>query len=223
LLGFSVAFNLLECTLAHAAMHNNVGIALGQVGRVQEAIVQYEQALRIKPDYAEAHCNLGLTLIGIGRLQEGMEHFEDSLRIVPNYATAHAGLGIALERAGRVQDAMGHYEQALRIRPDLLDTQNNLAWLLATLTPAEGGDPSRALALAQRACALKHYGDAGYLDTLAAAYAASGRFAAAVATAQKAIDLARSAGQTNILSQFESRLELYRAGQPYRWTKEAPL
>ena len=56
---------------------------------------------------------------------------------------------------------------------------------------------------------------AQYLDTLAAAYAATGRFNDAVATAQKAIDLARSAGQLQVAAQIEPRLELYRAGRPY--------
>jgi tetratricopeptide (TPR) repeat protein len=57
---------------------------------------------------------------------------------------------------------------------------------------------------------------AEYLDTLAVAYAAAGRFNDAIAAAQKAIELARSAGQTQIVSEIETRLELYRAGRAYR-------
>jgi tetratricopeptide (TPR) repeat protein len=37
-----------------AEAHYNLGNALAQVGRVQEAIQHYEQALRIKPDFAVA-------------------------------------------------------------------------------------------------------------------------------------------------------------------------
>ena len=42
--------------------HHNLGFALAQIGKFQEAIGQYEQALRIKPDYADAHYNLGFAL-----------------------------------------------------------------------------------------------------------------------------------------------------------------
>ena len=74
----------------------------------------------------------------------------------------------------------------------------------------------QAVSLAERACQLTGDRVAPYLDTLAAAYAAAGRFKDAVATAQKAIELASSAGQTQIVSEIETRLELYRAGRAYR-------
>jgi protein O-mannosyl-transferase len=92
---------------------------------------------------------------------------------------------------------------------------NNLAWLLATLAPAEGGDPVRAVTLAQRACELTGHRDANYLDTLAVAYAATGRFNDAVVTTQTAIELARSGGQAELLQKMQARLELYRGGRTY--------
>jgi hypothetical protein len=92
---------------------------------------------------------------------------------------------------------------------------NNLAWLLGTLTPAEGGDPVRAVILAQRACELTGNNDANSLDTLAVAYAANGRFNDAIATTEMAITLARFGGQVELLHRMEARLELYRGGQTY--------
>jgi tetratricopeptide (TPR) repeat protein len=92
---------------------------------------------------------------------------------------------------------------------------NNLAWLLATLAPAEGGDPVRAVTLAQRACELTGNSDANSLDTLAVTYAANGRFADAIATTQTAIKLACSGGQMELLQKMEARLELYRGRQAY--------
>jgi tetratricopeptide (TPR) repeat protein len=200
----------------YAEAHCNLGMALGQVGKIEEAIAHYEQALRIKPDFAETHYNLGLALSRIGKIQDAIGHYEQALRLKPDYAEAHYNLGVALARLGRLPEAVGHWEQALRSRPNYAEAENNLAWLLATLAPAEGGDPVRAVTLAERACELTNNRVAGYLDTLAAAYAAAGRFNNAIATAQNAIGLARSAGQTQIASEIETRLELYRAGHPYR-------
>ncbi len=132
---------------------------------------------------------------------------------------AHDGLGIALAQADRIPEAIEQLEQALRIKPDYLQALNNLAWLLATRPPTESGNAVRAVALAERACKLikrdTDYRAVPCLDTLAAAYAAAGRFDDAVGTAQKAIQLADSTAQTQLVSQLEMQLDLYRASRAY--------
>jgi tetratricopeptide (TPR) repeat protein len=200
----------------NARVHYNFGLALELTGKPAEAIGQYELALRIKPDYAEVHNKLALSLWRMGKRQEAIGHWEEALRIKPDFILARDSLGDALHLAGKPQDAIGQYEQALAIQPDAADIQNRLAWLLATLAPAEGGDPARALALAQRACELTNHRNAACVDTLAAAYASAGLFNDAVATAQSAIELARTAGQTELICEAEARLELYREGRAYR-------
>jgi tetratricopeptide (TPR) repeat protein len=126
-------------------------------------------------------------------------------------------LGVSTWRQARVYKNLETlWSDTLTKNPQSLIAQNNLAWLLATLEPTEGGDPVRAVTLAERACKLTDHRVAACLDTLAVAYAAAGRFQDAVATAGKAIDLARSAGQTQLVSEFQSRLQLYRNGKAYR-------
>ena len=126
LLAFSVAFNLLACVMRCAESDYNLGMALIRLGRVQEAIGRYEQALCLKPDFAGAYNNLGIALMGQGRQQEAISQYEQSLQIKPDDAKAHYNLGVALEQAGRAQEAIGHYEQALRLKPDYPDAHNNL-------------------------------------------------------------------------------------------------
>ena len=196
--------------------HNNLGAALMQIGRVQDAIGHYARAIRIKPDYVEAHYNLGRALSQVGQGNEAITEYEQALRLKPQYADAHRDLALAFEQTHRVRDAIGEYEQALRIAPDRPEVQNNLAWLLATRASSEGGDPLRAVTLAERVCSLTTNSVFAYLDTLAAAYAAAGRFNDAIATAQKAMELATSAGLPQVVKQLDSRLQLYRRGQAYR-------
>jgi len=200
----------------YAPAHNNLGNALLGSGKVQDALGHFEQALRGKPDDAEVRYNLGNALSRLGRRQEAKEQWEWALRLNPDLAEAHSDLGLALEQTGKVPEAITHYEQALRIKPDSPEVQNNLAWLLATLTPSEGGDPTRAVTLGEQVCKLTNNRAAPYLDTLAAAYASAGRFNDAVATAQKAIDLANAAGLPQVAGQIEPRLQLYRSGLAYR-------
>jgi len=57
-------------------------------GRTSEAIDQYEEALRINPNYAEAHNNLGALLGQIGRISEAIEQVKAALRIKPNFIRA---------------------------------------------------------------------------------------------------------------------------------------
>jgi tetratricopeptide (TPR) repeat protein len=106
--------------------HNNLGIALFQAGRVQEAIVHFDQALRIRPHYAEAQYNLGHTLSQVGKFEEAIGHYEQALLLKPDDAEAHNDLGTCLSRLGKVQEAIAHHEQALRIKPDYAAAHYNL-------------------------------------------------------------------------------------------------
>jgi len=193
----------------------NLGLALEQMGRNNDAIGHYEQALRRKPDFFEAHCNLGGVLMRQDRIPEAIEQYNAAVRIQPGSAEAQNSLALALWQAGQVKPAMAHWELALRIQSDYPEAQNSLAWVLATLGPAEGGDPVQAVALAGRACELTGYRVPGDIDTLATAYAAAGRFNDAIATAQKALDLARSTGQSQLAGEIQARLQLYRGGHAY--------
>jgi tetratricopeptide (TPR) repeat protein len=126
-----------------------------------------------------------------------------------------------LRDLGNRPEAIGHYEQALQLKPDYPEAQNNLAWMLATQASTEGGDPLRAVTLAERACELTGNRSPAYLDTLAVAYAAAARFADAVAVAEKAVALAQTTGQSELAREISARLELYRAGRPYRQTTDS--
>ncbi len=55
-----------------------------------------------------------------------------------------------------------------------------------------------------------------FVDTLAAAYAEAGQYADAVRTQEGAIARLRAAGKDDEVADYQSRLDLYRAGRPYR-------
>ncbi len=200
----------------------NLAIALTQQDKIEEAVRQYEQVVQIDPDFFAARCNLGEMLLQQGKVQEAVDQYKQAVRIRPDFAEVHNDLAIALLQQGSTAEAIKQYEQALRLKPDYPKVQNSLAWQLATLEQAEGGDPARAVALAERACELTDHRVPSALDTLATAYAAVGRFNDAIVTAQQAVELARTDGQTQLVEEIEIRLRLFQNGQPYHQS-QAPV
>jgi tetratricopeptide (TPR) repeat protein len=105
---------------------NDLGLALLQAGRVQEATAQFQQVLRARPDYIDARNNLGLALLQTGHPADAIVQFEQALKIKPDFAEAHNNLGLALAQVGRYKEAVAHYRQALKFKPDYPDAKNNL-------------------------------------------------------------------------------------------------
>jgi len=200
----------------NAEAHSLLAFTLAEAGKLPEANQQFEEAVRLKPDFAEAHNNLAAALAQTGRLQEAIAHYQQALRLQPDDAEVHYDLAGVLERTGKTPEAISQFEQALRIKPDDAKIQVNLAWLLATHAPSEGGDPVRAVTLAERACELTTNSTYAYLDTLAAAHAATGRFDDAIVIARKALDHARAANRPQAAQDISLRLLLYRTGHAYR-------
>lgn len=126
LLGFSVAFNLCACVESYAVSQYYAGTNLWRAGKSRDAIGHFEQAVRIKPDFAQAHCDLGAALLQEGQTGAAIGHFEQALRLRPDRAILHYDLASALMRAGRVPEAISQWEQALRIKPDFVEAHYNL-------------------------------------------------------------------------------------------------
>ena len=100
--------------------------------------------------------------------------------------------------------------------PDSSRALNGLAWILATDRSAQVLNGREAVELAERANELAGHKSAEAMTTLAAAYAAAGRFEQSVATARQAMDLARKAGQNEIVAANEKQLQFYRASRPFQ-------
>jgi len=104
----------------------NLGNALRDQGRQEDAVRSYEKSLAIKPNYAEAHDNLGVVLMESGRLDDAIEHLVKAVEIRPLDAMAQCNLGTALMRKGELKKATGHFVKALRRNPTLVEARNNL-------------------------------------------------------------------------------------------------
>jgi tetratricopeptide (TPR) repeat protein len=114
-------------------LHYNLGAAYGELGRWEEATEAYKQAIRIKPDYADAHNNLGVAYSKLGRSQEAIEAFSQAIKIKTDYAEAHYNLGTTYGKLGRSQEAIDEYKQTIKIKPDYAEAHFNLGIVYGTL------------------------------------------------------------------------------------------
>ena len=102
------------------------------------------------------------------------------------------------------------------MQPDNAQVLGWLAWVLATARDGAVRNGPQAVELARKAAQLSHGSDPGILDALAAAYAESGQFPAAVKTAQAASDLAAASGQAAVAADIRRRFALYSKSQAFR-------
>jgi tetratricopeptide (TPR) repeat protein len=212
----------LELDDLYSQAHFNHGVALADLGRADEALESYRRALELNPELARAHHNLGAELANRGALREALPHFREAVRHAPEWAPARHKLGRALGLIGETVQALEALEEAVRLDPNHAAALIDIAWILATDPAADRGDSDRAVRLATRAAELTDRRHATTLDTLAAAYAAAGRFDEAVATARRAAALAGEAGVEELQAQIGARLELYLRREPYRETRPSP-
>jgi tetratricopeptide (TPR) repeat protein len=117
-------------------------------------------------------------------------------------------------RQAKIGEAISHYETALRIAPDSTSTLNNLAWALSTSPDAALRDGAKALELAEKADQLAGGKNAIFIRTMAAAYAESGRFHEAIASAQRAVQVALAQQNFALARNLEKDLAFYRNNLP---------
>ncbi|RMG84673.1 MAG: tetratricopeptide repeat protein, partial [Chloroflexi bacterium] len=94
------------------------GYSLTELGRYDEALQAYEQAIALQPDYAWAWARKGRTLRLMGRYKEAFDCYEYALAIHPNYAWAWNGKGIILDRMGKHEEALSCFIRATELSPD---------------------------------------------------------------------------------------------------------
>jgi serine/threonine-protein kinase len=89
-----------------AQAHYVLGNTLSHQGKRDEAIAEFREALRDKPNDPEAHTNLGNALYRQGRLDEAMSQCRLALKLKADLPEAHCTLGLVLRRAGRFAEAL---------------------------------------------------------------------------------------------------------------------
>jgi tetratricopeptide (TPR) repeat protein len=194
--------------------HKYLGDALATQGKLAAAEAEYAAVLQLNPGNAVIYEALKPDMEKLATAK-ALTNLYETLKVQPT-PEIHVQIAGIQTTQRDFQGAVGHYLAALQLKPDAPDILNNLAWLLATCQDDHVRNGAQSVQYAQRACELTQNQQPMMLGTLAAAYAEAGRFDEAVATAQKACNLAAQQDETNLLQKNQALLELYRAHKPWR-------
>lgn len=200
----------------NARARNNYASDLLKTGQAKVAAEHLQTAVADSPTYAEAHANLGVALATQGQFPEATVHFERALELNPFYTAAYENLAEAYGAQNQLAKAGKYFLKALDQRPDDVALLNKAAWIQATAVDDRARDGAHAIVLAQHAVDLTQRKDASSLDTLAAAFAETGRFSDALTIGTEALELARARGDRQFDVEIAQRLNLYRAKKPFR-------
>jgi len=114
----------------HPRPRIQLGTALAESGRLEEAAREYEHVLADHPREATALADLGAVREQQGAVDEAMARYDLALRIDPRLRAARSNLGVLLARRGRMPEAIAQLEEAVRRHPDFVEAHYNLALAL---------------------------------------------------------------------------------------------
>jgi tetratricopeptide (TPR) repeat protein len=107
--------------------YNNRGLAFKNMGRMREAISDFNKAVALNPAYALAFNNRGTTYKQMGMFNEAIRDYTAAIALNPDYFRAYSNRAIAYGKIGRVDKATEDFNKALALNPSYSETYLNRA------------------------------------------------------------------------------------------------
>lgn len=115
---YSLFYNVLESIETHATADSLVGNAMLAQGRLNEAEMQYQKALSLWPDSADANAGLGSVFFQRGQIDQAIVQYQKAIEIKPGGAETHNNLGYCYLQKRQVGEAIIQFQKAVELRPD---------------------------------------------------------------------------------------------------------
>ncbi len=128
---FTQSSKLLKEFPNSATLYNIKGAASHGLGRLDQALEAYNNALAIKPDYALAYSNMANALRDQNRLEEAIKAYSRAISIKPDFADAYNNMGIALRYKGTLEEAVKAHNKAISLKPNYSQAYINMGNALA--------------------------------------------------------------------------------------------
>jgi tetratricopeptide (TPR) repeat protein len=205
----------LEAAPLNAELHERAAEWYLQLGKPEEARAAQRRAVELEPDSVPARYDLGVLLYQADDKAGARQQFSEALRIDPKALAPRMALHDVLVADKDYDGVERLMREGLELLPESPELANALAWYLATCPDAARRKPEEAVKWAEKACDLTKHNDDAMLDTLAAAYAAAGRFDDARKAIADAIKIAEAGNRQDYVKDYQTRQALYEAGKPF--------
>ncbi len=113
-----------------SAAFNLLGIVLDDQGKHDEAIAQYQKAIKLDPKNALAYNNWGSVLDEQKKYDEAIVQYQKAIELNPKLASAYLNWGNALSEQKKYDEAIAQYQKAVELDPKDADAYNNLGNVL---------------------------------------------------------------------------------------------
>jgi tetratricopeptide (TPR) repeat protein len=100
-----------------AAAYNNRGVAYRIKANYAQAIDDFNEAIRLVPDYANAFNNRGVSYRNMGNLDHAVADYDQAIRLKPDYVAAFYNRGLALADKEEYAKAISDFTAVLRVDP----------------------------------------------------------------------------------------------------------
>ncbi|MGD1912041.1 MAG: tetratricopeptide repeat protein [Rivularia sp. (in: cyanobacteria)] len=164
-----------------ASARNYLGNIFLKQNRLDAAVQEYGEAIRLNPNLAEGYYNLGLALQKQGQNEAAITAYRQALVVEPTMANAQYNLGLVLYQQGQNEDAIAAYQQSINLDSNNADAYFNLAMALQ-----EQGDTAKSIIAYREALQLNPDNVAAY-NNLGAILAVRGQTPEAIETYIQAI------------------------------------
>lgn len=193
----------IEVTQGNFVMYNNYANSLRSRGRLDEAVMYFTEAIQINPQYPLALNNLATVYVEQGKLELAIQTYEKALLTKPDHHQTIVNLGMVLKMQGRTTEAVKKWQEAIDIIPGEANAHYNMGMAMA-----EQGKLDQAV---------KHYkaslqtnpAQFGIYHNLGNIYYSQGKLQLAIESAEKAVTMARAAGEEELAGRMQSRLRVY--------------
>ncbi len=109
----------VEVTDKNCVSQNNLGEALINMGKFDEAYPYIIESIRIKPDFEVAYNNLGILYFNRGRFEDAQEAFQTAIKLKPTYAISRYNLAMLYLNFGKRNLAINEQVEMTKISPEL--------------------------------------------------------------------------------------------------------
>ena len=209
----AAADKALELDKTNVQATINRGWAKHLQGNADGALEDLNQAITLEPGSLIALLNRSAVLLEVKRYAEAEADLKQAQALDEEHPGVWLNWGELYWQQRQFSEALAAYKKSVELGPELAEGQNGLAWFYATCPEDDKRQGSEAVRLAIAANKTTQNKDWSHLDTLAAAYANTEKFADAIRFGEAALQLAPE----NKKAEVEQRVQLYRQNQPYRW------